>query len=116
MAGRSTRGWASVSRHFTGLSCFACGKTHDPRRRPGVCETCGLPLRVDYALPHRGVSLRDIADRSPTLWRYREVLPIAEADAVSLAEGYTPLLEVASRVWVKDEARSRPMARAPACP
>ncbi len=65
-----------------------------------------MPLRVDYDLSSVRVSLRELADRSPTLWRYREVLPIAAADAVSLAEGYTPLLEVAPRVWVKDEARN----------
>jgi threonine synthase len=40
------------------------------------------------------------------LWRYREVLPLAVGDAVSLAEGFTPLLQVGPGLWVKDESRN----------
>jgi threonine synthase len=46
------------------------------------------------------------------MWRYREVLPIAENEqAVSLGEGATPLvalthLETQHRVYVKDEAQN----------
>lgn len=91
---------------FTGLSCFACGKPHDPLVRPGVCEACGMPLRVDYDLSRVHVALSDLGGRAPTLWRYQEVLPLRPQDAVTLGEGFTPLLEVAPQVWVKDEARN----------
>jgi threonine synthase len=42
----------------------------------------------------------------PSLWRYAEVLPIAATDAVTLAEGFTPLLPAGDSVWIKDEARN----------
>jgi threonine synthase len=40
------------------------------------------------------------------LWRYRELLPLEAGDETSLGEGFTPLLPVGERVWVKDEARN----------
>src|SRR6185503_10322577 len=43
---------------------------------------------------------------TPSLWRYRELLPLEEGDEISLGEGFTPLLAVAENVWVKDEARN----------
>jgi threonine synthase len=83
------------------LACFSCGLAHDPAVLQTVCRACGLPLRVD-ATPLRAPAP---AGRAPSMWRYREVLPGAEAP-VTLVEGWTPLLEVASDVWVKDEARN----------
>jgi threonine synthase len=65
-----------------------------------------MPLRVDYDLSAVRLKLSDLADRPPTLWRYREVLPLLEGDEVSLAEGFTPLLPIETNVWVKDEARN----------
>jgi threonine synthase len=44
--------------------------------------------------------------RPPSLWRYREVLPLEEGDEVSLTEGYTPLIPVQHNVWIKDESRN----------
>ncbi len=95
-----------LSPQLAGIRCFACDQSHDPRTLLGVCSVCGMPLRVDYDLSSVRVTLRDLAGRTPTLWRYREVLPLAEEDGVSLAEGFTPLLAVAPNVWVKDEARN----------
>ena len=65
-----------------------------------------MPLRVDYDLASVRLALSDLAGRPPTLWRYREVLPLNAGDEVSLVEGFTPLLEVGTNVWVKDEARN----------
>jgi threonine synthase len=65
-----------------------------------------MPLRVDYDLSRVRLKLSDLAGRVPSLWRYREVLPLAEGDEISLSEGFTPLLPVQPRVWVKDEARN----------
>src|SRR5205807_3892923 len=42
----------------------------------------------------------------PTLWRYAPVLPIEPKDAVSLAEGFTPLLAAGDGILIKDEARN----------
>lgn len=95
-----------LSRHLAGISCFACGLAHDPRTLLSVCRQCAMPLRVDYDLSDVQLKLSDLAGRAPTLWRYREMLPLQAGDETSLAEGFTPLLQVAPNVWVKDEARN----------
>ncbi|HZF16356.1 MAG TPA: threonine synthase [Steroidobacteraceae bacterium] len=95
-----------LSPHLSGLRCFACDTAHDPRTLLTVCTRCGLPLRVDYDVAAIKLTLRDLAGRPATLWRYRELLPIEEGAEVSLGEGFTPLIEVEERVWVKDEARN----------
>jgi threonine synthase len=95
-----------LSPHLSGIHCFACGKAHDPHTLLSVCTNCGMPLRVDYDLSAVRLRLSDLSDRPPTLWRYREVLPLLEGDEVSLAEGFTPLLPIETNVWVKDEARN----------
>src|SRR5688500_17160587 len=88
---------------LSGLSCFACDRPHDPRVPQGVCTSCGMPLRVDYALTPGSVAAASL--RGSSLWRYRDVLPVVEGE-VTLCEGWTPLLAVGERVWVKDEARN----------
>lgn len=91
------------------LSCFSCGATHDPRHLQTVCTRCTLPLRADYTLSPQTfpASMRsELSRRSPTLWRYRELLPLAPEEAVTLGEGFTPLLPVEDKVWVKDESRN----------
>jgi threonine synthase len=95
-----------LSPNLSGIRCFACDKPHDPHTLLSVCTNCGMPLRVDYDLSAVRLKLSDLADRPPTLWRYREVLPLLEGDEVSLAEGFTPLLPIETNVWVKDEARN----------
>src|SRR6185437_16244599 len=89
-----------------GIKCFACETPHDARELLTVCTACGMPLRVDYDLSRVRLKLSDLANRPPSLWRYREVLPLEEGDEVSLTEGFTPLLAVERNVWVKDEARN----------
>jgi threonine synthase len=88
---------------LSGLSCFACDAPHNAHSPQNVCTRCGMPLRVDYALT-AGVA-KPGSLRGSSLWRYRDVLPLVEGE-VTLSEGWTPLLPVADRVWVKDEARN----------
>jgi threonine synthase len=95
-----------LSRHLSGVRCFACGLAHDPRTLLTVCTRCSLPLRVDYDLASIRLALSDVVGRPPTLWRYREVLPLEEGDETSLTEGFTPLLPVEENVWIKDESRN----------
>lgn len=64
---------------------------------PGAVYTMhqGRPLwtRYDLARVRVSVTPADIARRPPTLWRYRELLPLPfEAEPVTLGEGFTPLL------------------------
>jgi threonine synthase len=65
---------------------------------------------LNAARAWRRESLRD---REPTLWRYRELLPLrADETPVSLGEGFTPLLHATrlgaslglDRLYVKDES------------
>ena len=65
-----------------------------------MCTKCGLPLRVDYRLKTFEPTVR------PSLWRYDAVLPVRADDAVTLSEGWTPILEVDDGVLLKDEARN----------
>lgn len=95
-----------LSTTLAGIRCFACETAHDPQQLLTVCRACGLPLRVDYDLSSVKLSLRDLQSREPSLWRYRELLPLLPGDEVSLVEGLTPLLQVEANVWVKDESRN----------
>src|SRR5205823_3077726 len=90
---------------FAGLTCFSCGTPHDAGVLQTVCTRCGLPLRVDYRLRPGALDLTAVRGRAPSLWRYEEVLPIRASDAVTLTEGFTPIVEV-DGVLVKDESRN----------
>jgi threonine synthase len=76
----------------------------------------GRPIWVRYDLDRirDAVTPAAIAKRPPSLWRYRELLPLpAEVEPVSLGEGMTPLLECPrlgrelglKRLLVKDESQ-----------
>src|SRR5690348_973799 len=76
----------------------------------------GKPLWVRYNLAAAGKALKRkmLRDREPTLWRYRELLPVDdEAAIVSLGETMTPLLHCPAlgqvvgipNLYVKDESR-----------
>ena len=95
-----------LSPQLSGVRCFACERPHDPKMLLTVCSACGMPLRVDYDLGGVRLQRSDLRGREPTLWRYRELLPLLEGDETSLAEGMTPLLQVERNVWIKDEARN----------
>ncbi len=82
-----------------------------PQSLATVCPHDGAPLLVRY----RGEALRrDLVTARPwTMWRYREMLPIAaDEEPVSLGEGATPLLALANlerehgAIYVKDEAQN----------
>ncbi|MEO6703932.1 MAG: threonine synthase [Jatrophihabitantaceae bacterium] len=79
---------------LTHLECSGTGERYDADVVQGV-SSAGLPLLALYDLQRVAatVSRDDLADRPPTLWRYREVLPVRDpAQVVSLGEGMTPLL------------------------
>ena len=73
-----------------------------------------LWVRYDLASIRKAVDPRVIATREPSLWRYRELLPLpAGASPVTLGEGMSPLLrspELGDRLglrdlWIKDESQ-----------
>jgi threonine synthase len=90
---------------WTGVRCFQCGLSGDVGELQSVCSACGRPLRVEYDFSSLALRVSDLAGRTSSLWRYREVLPI-EAGEISLTEGGTPLLAVTDRDSVKDESRN----------
>jgi threonine synthase len=74
----------------TRLLCETCGEQFSSSE-PRWCCTCGGLLSLDF----RARFPRErIKNRKPTLWRYREALPIDDDQyIVSFDEGCTPLIE-----------------------
>jgi threonine synthase len=78
------------------LECSRDGSRHDADVVQGT-SPLGAPLLARYDLPRVAatVTREEIATRPPTLWRYRELLPVRDAaHVVSLGEGMTPLLDL----------------------
>jgi threonine synthase len=101
----------------THLECAACGLEHEARRLQNLCTRCAKPLLVRYDLERAGRSLtkESLARRPTSLWRYREVLPVArEENIVSFGEGWTPLLRARrlgerlgmTDLFIKDEGQN----------
>ncbi len=95
------------------LICTKCGASYERDRRVNVCPVtgCGGALFSRY---HPSRLDRDrVADRSHTIWRWHEMMPVEDpANVVTLGEGGTPLLRAErlgagygfSELWIKDEA------------
>lgn len=91
------------------LECSSTGDRYEPGRLRGL-SVAGRPLLVRYDLDaiEAAVSRDALLDRPADMWRYRELLPVADGDpVVSLGEDVTPLLEIADEpgLLVKDESR-----------
>jgi threonine synthase len=95
------------------LACPRCGRGYDPHLLANLC-VCGSPLLAHYDLAAvaLAVSPDAFARREASLWRYRELLPVADpAHVTTLGEGWTPLLPARAygahigmtRLLVKDE-------------
>jgi threonine synthase len=73
------------------LHCITCGTAYSIKEPLWRCECGGLlDLRTEPVF-----HLEKIKKRKPTMWRYREAIPIQDnAHIVSFDEGFTPLLKV----------------------
>lgn len=102
--------------YLSTLECSAqCGAVpYSPHERQSLC-TCGSPLLAQYDLNTLANTWAkgSLLERPDTLWRYREVLPIASgALPVTLGEGFTPLIRThrleeklgIRTLYVKDES------------
>ncbi len=99
--------------YFRGLDCTRCDAHYPGDTTRALCP-CGGPLFARYHLAaiRDAVSPKEIAARPPSLWRYRELLPIRDdAAIVTMREGFTPLIPVprlarevgVGELFVKDE-------------
>lgn len=75
------------------LRCGRCELEYPTNVAPAVCKTCGWILECDVALPTTPGLAAEIRARPRGLWRWHELLPLADPTAVvSLGEGDTPLV------------------------
>ena len=101
---------------LTHLECSVpCGAgPRDPRESHHLCS-CGMPLvaRYDLGAAARGWRRESLAGREPTMWRYRELMPLVDGEEpVTLGEGFTPLVHAVrlgrslglDRLYIKDES------------
>ncbi|MCX5194616.1 pyridoxal-phosphate dependent enzyme [Streptomyces sp. NBC_00249] len=82
-----------------GYLCPEDGTRADARTAPWCCPACGGPWDLDF-VPDPAAPLEPAAGPH-SLWRYAAALPLPGAFAVSLAEGYTPLVPLAERIHAK---------------
>src|SRR5438105_4782158 len=87
------------------LECTRCGERLSAERPQTICPKDGGVLYVRYDLGELKQHFKSgsVAGRTPTMWRYAEVLP--DAEPVSLGEGFTPMLPSREfpNVYIKDE-------------
>lgn len=106
---------------FLGLECIRCGAPADPQQFQTGCPICaarGEPanLTTVYDLEQARPAFEPqlLAQRPWGTWRYEALLPFDAADAVTLEEGGTALVEAPRlarelgirKLWVKDESRN----------
>jgi threonine synthase len=101
-----------------GLRCLRCGSLYPVDHYAEDCPACRPVVRSNLAVAYDdALSVpRDKpgASAGRGLWRYGDVLPVAEAEAVSLGEGGSPLLALdragrgigIARLFGKDETRN----------
>lgn len=93
------------------LSCRECGARF-PLGPFYACEECFGPLEVAYS--YGPVSRASIAAGPPSIWRYRQLLPVPRnvEQTRSTNPGWTPLVRADNlaaelgmrRLWVKDDS------------
>ena len=99
------------------LKCRECGREY-PLAATHVCEFDFGPLEVvyDYPLIKKSLTRKAIESRPRTMWRYRELLPVADAPTVGTQVGFTPLVKAPRlaealgirEVWIKNDAVNYP--------
>jgi len=98
-----------------GLQCHLC-KTPFPPEAVYVCDRCLGPLEPVYDYSAVRLTREEIERRPKNLWRYRELLPIADRPLTGFNSGFTPLVRcdrLAARLgvdelYVKDDSVNHP--------
>ena len=107
-------GRGNTMKHIKYCQCVKCGKTYAPAPDITTCECGGiLDVIYDYDYIKTKFNKEVLAHRDePTMWRYRELLPIEE-DTVpaGLRVGMSPMYEADNiardlgikRLYIKDD-------------
>src|SRR5215470_6030619 len=103
-----------MNRHVTHLESALDGTRLSADAVQTVHQGRPLWVRYDLAAVRAAVTPADLVLRPPSLWRYRELLPLPiEEEPVTLGEGMTPLLPCPrlgrelglARLLIKDESQ-----------
>jgi threonine synthase len=99
------------------LKCRECGREY-PLAATHVCEFDFGPLEVayDYERAKTTLTRKTIESRPQTMWRYRELLPVANEPTVGCEVGYTPLIKAdrlaaklgIRELWIKNDTVNYP--------
>src|SRR5580692_566490 len=99
------------------LKCRECGREY-PLTATHVCEFDFGPLEVayDYDRIKKSLTKAAIESRPKSMWRYRELLPIAGEPTVGKQVGFTPLIKAdrlakklgIRELWIKNDAGNYP--------
>ncbi|MDX1952581.1 MAG: threonine synthase [Verrucomicrobiota bacterium] len=99
------------------LKCRECGREY-PLAATHVCEYDFGPLEVvyDYDRIKKTLTRNLVQSRPQTMWRYRELLPIAQEPTVGFQVGYTPLIKAdrlarrlgVRELWIKNDTVNYP--------
>jgi len=103
--------------YVIGLKCKECGH-RVPVSPVHVCQACFGPYEVEYDYEKmRGKVTRESIVAGPkSLWRYRDLLPIAGEPKTGHFSGFTPLRKAqrlarelgCSDLWIKDDSCNYP--------
>lgn len=103
--------------YLSHLKCRECSRVY-PVSATAACEGCWAPLEAvyDYDRLRADLPREAIAQRPPTMWRYRELLPLSSDPSVGANTGFTPLVPAprlaralgAREVYLKNDAVNFP--------
>jgi threonine synthase len=109
-----------MEKHFgfmKALKCRECGREY-PLAATHVCDFDFGPLEVvyDYDRIKQSLTRAVIQSRPMSMWRFRELLPVAHEPTVGLEVGGTPLIKAdrlaralgIRELWVKNDAVNYP--------
>lgn len=99
------------------LKCRECGREY-PLAATHVCEFDFGPLEVayDYDRIKKALTKAVIQSRPKSMWRYRELLPVAGEPTVGTQVGFTPLVKAdrlakalgIRELWIKNDTVNYP--------
>ena len=100
-----------------GLKCRECHRAYKAEAIY-VCEFCFGSLEVDYDYEalKKTVTRKRIESGPPSLWRYRDLLPLDKEPTVGFYSGFTPLVRASrladelgvKELYIKDDSTCHP--------